>query len=168
MARSSINDIQSLADPAQSWNFDLFLPSIPGSDDTRDLTFKCMTLDIPGTAFDPVDVALHGVTIPFPGRKIYTHQLTLNFLETNDWGTREKFRRWMESIRSWRNNSGSLSSAYKVSAQIVVYNDIPEVVRTVNITGFYPETMGEVAMDGGSSNVVQLQVTAKYTDWEDS
>lgn len=168
MARSSINDVSSLADPAQSWNFDLFLPSIPGSSDTRDLTFKCMTLDIPGTAFDPVDVALHGVTVPFPGRKIYTHQINVGFLETNDWGTREKFRRWMESMRSWRNNSGSLSSAYKVGAQIVVYNDIPEVVRTVNMTGLYPETMGEVAMDGGASNVVTMQITFKYTDWVDS
>lgn len=168
MARSSINDVLSLADPAQSWNFDFFIPTIPGSSDTRDLTFKCMTTEMPGTAFDPLDVALHGVTVPYPGRKIYTHQMQVTFLETADWGTREKFRRWMESIRSWRNNSGSLAAAYKVSGQMVVYNDIPQVVRTVNLTGMYPETMGEVALDGGASNIVQLQMTFKYTDWVDA
>jgi hypothetical protein len=151
-----------------SGNFDLFLPAIPGSSDTRDLTFKCQTLELPGTAFEDLDVALHGVTVPFPGRKIYTHSIQMGFLETNDWGTRAKFGAWMEAIRSWRNNSGTLSSAYKVSGQIVVYDDIPEVVRTVNLSGLYPQTMGEVAMDGGSTNIVSLAITFKYTDWVDS
>lgn len=165
--RTSLQDVLSLQDPALSYNFDLFLPNIPGSSDTRDLTFKCMTTDLPGVAVDPVDVALHGVNIPFAGRKIFTHTLNATFLETADWMTREKFRRWNEFIRSWDNNSGSLAAAYKVDSQIVLYNDVPEVVRTTNLIGLYPETVAEVPLDGGASNLITLQITFKYTLWRD-
>ena len=165
--RTSLQDVLSLQDPALSYNFDLFLPNIPGSSDTRDLTFKCMTTDLPGVALDAVDVALHGVNIPFAGRKVFTHTLNATFLETADWMTREKFRRWNEFIRSWDNNSGSLSSAYKVDSQIVLYNDVPEVVRTTNLIGLYPETVAEVQLDGGASNLISLQITFKYTLWRD-
>ena len=165
--RTSLQDVLSLQDPALTYNFDLFLPNIPGSSDTRDLTFKCMTADLPGVAVDPVDVALHGVNVPFAGRKIYTHTLNATFLETADWMTREKFRRWNEFMRSWRNNSGALAAAYKVDSQMVLYNDIPEVVRTTNLYGLYLETMAEVQLDGSQSGLISMQCTFKYTDWVD-
>lgn len=168
MGRSSLTDVLSLQDPAVSWNFDLFLPSIPGSSDTKDLTFKCMTTDLPGMGIEAVETPLHGVVLNYAGRKIYTHTLNATFMETADYMTREKFRRWSESIRSWPNNSGTLAAAYKVSAQIVVYNDIPSVVRTCNVAGFWPETINEVALDGGASNLVTLQIGFRYDFWIDT
>ncbi len=167
MARTSLQDVLSLADPAFQYNFDFFLPNIPGSSDTRDLTFKCMTTDLPGAAVEVTDAALHGVNIPFAGRKIYTHTLNATFLETADWSTREKFRRWNEFTRSWRNNSGAVAAAYKVNAAMAVYNDIPQVVRTTNLNGLFLESFNEVALDGGASGLVTLACTFRYTDWED-
>ncbi len=165
--RSSLQDVLSLSDPATQWNFDLLLPSIPGSADTRDLTFKCMTTDLPGTAIEPVEVPLHGVTLQRAGRRIFTHTLNSTFMETVDYATREKFRRWFETMRSWKTNTGTPSSAYRVSGQIVVYNDLPEVVRTCNITGMWPETMAEIPLDGASSALVTLQIGWRYDFWED-
>lgn len=162
MTRSSLYDVQSVGDPAQTWNFDLFFPTIPGSSDTRDLTFKCMTMNLPGVGLDNVEVPLHGVKLNFAGQATYTHQTEVTFLETADWSTRQKFRTWRESIRSWTNNSGTFASAYKITAQMVVYNDLPAVVRTINVYGMWPETLGEVGMDGGASNAVQLQMTFRY------
>ena len=126
-----------------------------------------MTADLPGVSVDPMDVALHGVQVPFAGRKIFTHTLNATFLETADWMTREKFRRWNEFIRSWQNNSGALAAAYKVDAQMVLYNDVPEVVRTTNLIGLYLESMNEVQMDGGQSGLITLQCGFKFTHWLD-
>lgn len=165
--RSSLDNVLSLQDPAQSWNFDFFLPTIPGSADTRDLTYKCMTTDLPGSGIDPVEVALHGVTLYFAGRKIYTHTMNIQFLETADWSTREKFNRWQELMRSWIENRGSLAAAYKVTSAIALYNDIPEVVRTTNIIGMWPETINEIALDGGQSGLVQLSIAMRYDYWRD-
>jgi hypothetical protein len=90
--------------------------------------------------------------------------MNIVFLETADWSTRQKFRTWREIARSWENNSGTFSSTYKVNAEMVLYNDIPQVVRTCRLIGFWPETVGEINMDGGASNIVQQTVTARY-DW---
>jgi hypothetical protein len=147
---------------------DGFLPNIPGSADTRDLSIKCMTTDLPGSGIEPVAVALHGVELFFGGRKIYTHTMNVTFLETSDWSTRDKFVRWQESMRSWIENKGSIAAAYKVSAAIVVYNDLPEVVRTTNIIGMWPETINEVQLDGGQSGLVQLSMAMRYDYWTDN
>lgn len=167
MARTSLTDILSVGDPAQSWNFDFFLPIIPGSSSTRDLTFKCMTTDLPGTQLEPLDVALHGVQIPYAGRRMFTQTLNVTFLETHDWSTIEKFRRWAEIARSWRGNSGTMSSSYWVTGQIVLYNDIPSVVRTVQINNLWPSNIQEIQMDGSSTAPVQQSIEFKYTDWFD-
>lgn len=168
MARSSLNNVLSLQDPAVSYNFDLFLPNIPGSSDTRDLTYKCMTADLPGVGIEPVPVALHGVELEFAGRKIYTHTMNVVFMETADYSTRTKFVNWNESMRSWINNTGTLAAAYKCSAQMVVYNDIPQVMKTCNIAGMWPETVTEVPLDGGASNLVTLTIAMRYDYWVDA
>ena len=49
----------------------------------------------------------------------------------------------------------------------MLYNDVPEVVRTTNLIGLYPETVAEVQLDGGASNLISLQITFKYTLWRD-
>lgn len=166
MGRSSLADVLSLQDPAVSYNFDLFLPAIPGSSDTRDLTFKCMTTEMPGSTIERVDVALHGVNVVYGGRKTYTHSIPVTFLETADWATREKFRRW-HNMRDWINNTGMLSSQYKVEGQIVVYNDKPEVVRTCRVRGLWPDVISETQLDGSASNLVQLNITFAYDLWVD-
>lgn len=166
MARSSLQDVQSIQDPAQSWNFDLFLPNIPGSTDTRDLTFKCMTVDLPGSTVEKVETALHGVNLVYAGRKTYSHSLTATFLEAADYSTREKMRRWHE-MRSWTANTGMLASAYKVSAQVALYNDLPQIVKVCNVAGLWLETFAEVPLDGGASNLVTLQCTFSYDLWTD-
>ncbi len=162
MARTSLESVLSLQDPAQSWNFDLFLPSIPGSSNTRNLTFSCMTTVLPGMNLDVVEVPLHGVQLDFAGRATYSRTFNATFLEMRDWGTREMFRRWRESIRSWDNNSGSFASAYKVTADLVVYNDIPQPVRTIRVFGVWPEQIADIQLDGGASNVVTTEITFHY------
>ncbi len=163
MARTGLSDINSLADPALSWNFDLFLPIIPGSSDTRDLTFRCMSTDLPGTQLEPVDVELHGVRVPFAGRRMYTQEMNVTFLETVDWATRQKFFNWCDIARSWVNNSGTQSTGYKVAGQITCYDDIPNIAANNNIVGLFPSTVGEIQLDGAQNSVVTLQVTFKYT-----
>lgn len=167
MGRSSLANVASLQDPAMSYNFDLFLPSIPGSSDTRDLTFKCMSTDLPGASLDVVKVDLHGVTLNFAGRATYTHTMAVTFLETADYSTRDKFIKWRDSVRSWGNNTGSLAASYKTVAFISVYNDLPQVTRTCKITGFWPSVIADVPLNGAESNAVTLAITFSFDYFED-
>lgn len=162
MARSSLYDAQAVADPAQSWNFDLFLPAIPGSSDTRALTWKCMSTGLPGFSIEKVAVPLHGVELQYAGRKTFSHSFQSVFMEASDWSTRSQFYSWSEATRSWINNSGTFASAYKVNAQIVVYNDLPQVSRTINVWGMWPEQVADVALDGANSTLVTLDITWSF------
>lgn len=162
--RSSMFNVQALPDAFQSHLFDLFFPSIPGMSNTSDLTFKCQTSALPGFALDNVEIALQGVTKNEAGRAIYSHTMAATFLETVDQSTRAAFRNWREMIRSWENNSGSPPSAYKVNGELVLYDNIPNVVRTIKIFGMWPESVDEVQLAGNESNAVFLSVTFRF-DW---
>ena len=168
MARTSLQNVLSLGDPAQSWNFDFFLPIIPGSSDTRDLTYRCMTSDLPGSQLEALDVALHGVQVPYAGRRMFTQTMSVTFLETVDWETSRKFVRWHEIARSWRMNSGSGSAVYWATGQMVLYNDSAEVARTIQINNIFPENVQEAQLDGSSSQAIQLSLTLRYTDWQET
>ena len=167
MSRSSLQNVLSLPDAAQSWNYDLFLPTIPGSSNTRDLTYKCMTTDMPGAMLDKVDVPLHGVNIVQAGRATFSHTLSATFMEAVDWSTRTAFVNWRESIQSWQNNTGSPSAAYKVNASVVVYDMVPSVVKTCQIYGLWPVSIAEVQLNGGETTLVQLTIEFSYDYWLD-
>lgn len=162
MARTSLYDVSAVADPAQSWNFDLFLPAIPGSSDTRALTWKCMTTALPGFSMDRVTVPLHGVELVYAGRKTFSHSFTSTFMEAADWSTRSQFYAWSENTRSWISNSGTFASTYKVNAQLVVYNDLPQVARTMTCVGMWPAEVADVELDGSASNLITLSITWSF------
>jgi hypothetical protein len=168
MARSSLYDAQAVADPAQVWNFDLFLPTIPGSSSTTALTWKCQTTGLPGFSIDRVTVPLHGVELVYMGRKVYEHTFTTTFLESADWSTRAQFYAWSEAGRSWINNTGSFASTYKVNGQIVVYNDLPQVSDTINVIGMWPAVVADVDLNGGESAAVSLSITWSYDYVQDT
>lgn len=165
MARTSLQDVSAIPDPALIWNYDLFLPSIPGASDTRQLTWRCMSSGLPGSEIDRVDVQLHGIQLVRAGRRNWTHTFNSTFLEAIDWNTRNQFINWMESARSWVNNTGTQSSAYIVTGQLVVYTDAPAVAKTVQVFGMWPQVVGDVQLDGSQGGGhVSLEITWAF-DW---
>lgn len=171
MARTSLENIMSLGDPAQAWQFDLRLPIIPGSSDTTDLTYRCMTSDLPGSQVEPLDVALHGTQVPYMGRRMYTQTINIQFLETVDWETCRKFVRWHDIARPWRALGGTRggvgSLVYRATAFLDLYNDANEVVRTVRIMGAWPDNVQDMQLDGSATAALQPNISLKYIDWRE-
>lgn len=165
MARTSLQDVSAIPDPALTWNYDLFLPAIPGSSSTQQLTWRCMSTGLPGSEIDRVDVQLHGIQLVRAGRRNWSHSFNSTFLEAIDWNTRNQFVNWMENARSWVNNTGSQSSVYTVNGQVVVYTDQPQVAKTVRIMNMWPQVVADVALDGAQGGGhVSLEITWSY-DW---
>jgi hypothetical protein len=69
-------------------------------------------------------------------------------------------------MRSWNNNSGSYKSTYGVTGELALYDDLPQVVKSIRIRGLFPESVGDVALDQ-SSGVIQYSVTFSYDYTED-
>lgn len=166
--RTSLQDVAGLPDPLLSYNFDLMFPRIPGSNgDTRPLTIKCMTTALPGMQLEQVTSALHGVEVSHAGRQIWSKTFQATFYEARDGGSRQKVRQWIEYARNNRLNSGNYKgqgNGYAVDAIMFLYDDIPNIINETKIVGCFPTDMGEVAMDGGQGQAVQLTVTFSY-DW---
>jgi hypothetical protein len=163
MARTALSDVQAIPDPALVWNFDLLLPAIPGSSNTSQLTYRCMSTGLPGSQLMKVDVQLHGVHLVRRGARDWSHAFSSTFLEAVDWNTRNAFFNWMEAAQSWVNNTGSPSSTYLANGQIVLYTDAPAVAKTVQVIGMWPEQINDVTMDGAQGGAhVSLEIQWAY------
>lgn len=162
MARTSHADVMSLPDAAQTWNFDLFIPNIPGGISGRDLTIKCKSSAIPGSSIEPIPIELHGVKKQEGGRATYQHTFTAMFLETVDYKTMSDFRRWRDLIRSWKRNKGALSSEYKVNLEIDLYDNAGNITNTQMIVGAWPQDIQEVQLNGAESQAVEISITFSF------
>lgn len=168
MARTSLSDVSGLADPILSYNFDLMFPSIPGGGDTRALTVKCMTTALPGMELEQVTSALHGVEVSHAGRQIYSKTFQATFYETRDGQTRGAIRRWIEFARNNGKNTGNFKRDYAIAAELLVYDDIPNIINTIKVFGLFPKQIDDQSFDGSNSNVITSSVTFSYDYTEES
>ncbi len=164
MARTSYANILQLPDAAQSWNFDLFFPTIPGSNlPSSNLTYKCKTSNIPGSSIEAVGIELHGAKKQEAGRATYSHTFACTFLETIDYATYIAFRQWRNYMRSWKNNTGTNSQAYKVNLELDLFDNAGLPAQTLIIAGSFPTEVTDVALSGAdSASVLDLSVTFSF------
>lgn len=160
--RTSLQDVRSLVDPLQTYNWDVIISAMPGTADSRTFTYKAQSTSIPGFMLEQVPVALHGVEVRYAGRANYSHSFQLTLIETRDMGTRNMLRRWQKLARDWQQNSGSYKNVYSTTIELVLYDDIPSEIATLNLIGCWPETVDDSSVDSTSSGVVTTSVTFSY------
>ena len=168
MSRTSLSDISGLADPFMLYNFDLVLASAPGGGSNRGLTIQCMTTALPGWQIEQVTSALHGVEVTHAGRQVYSKTFQATFLETRTMEVRSRLLAWMMVARNNAANSGSFKSTYAVPATILLYDDIPNVIRTIQVFGVFPTSVDDLSLDGSSSTAANTSVTFSYDYTEES
>lgn len=166
MARTSLADVRSLPDPLFTYSWDVIFPIMPGSGDTRDLTYKAISTSIPGKMLEQVPVNLGPAELRYAGRENNSHSWQCTLHETRDTGTRDKLRRWQSIARNNRLNTGTYKSVYSTSIQLVLYDDIPQQVRTITLLGAWPETFDDSALDRASA-AVTVAVTFSYDDFDE-
>lgn len=162
MARTSLRDVAGLPDPQLTYNFDLIFDSVPGGGDARGLITRCMTTSIPGMQLDQVTVALHGVETNYRGRQIWTKQFTGTFHETRDQTVRSAFRNWVTFAQDNRQNQGNYKAQYARTAEIVLYDDIPNETRRIKVYGCWPMSFDDLQLDGSQSAAAQYNVTFSF------
>ena len=160
--RTSLQDVRSLTDPLQTYNWDVIIPAMPGTGNSRTFTYKAQSTAIPGFMLEQVPVALHGVELRYAGRANYSHSFSVTLIETRDMGTRNMLRRWQKLARNWQTNTGVYKEIYSTVIQLVLYDDIPLEIANIKLFGCWPETVDDASMDNSSSGVVTTNVTFSY------
>jgi len=166
MARTSLQDLSSVQDPLQTWNFDVVIPTIPGSNDSRSFTYKCTSTQIPGSQLEQVPLEAHGVKLNFAGRRMYQGTWTVTLFETRNSSSRDLILKWIETARSWASNSGNYKSVYGVTGEVLLYDDLPQVVRTIRMYGLFPTSLDDSNLDQ-TGDIVRYTVTFSYDYTED-
>lgn len=162
MGRTSLQDTRAIGDPQQQYNWDIFVPNVPGSGDGRALTFKAMSTSIPGFMLEETAVRLHGYELRFAGTPNWSHQWQVTFLETRDHSTRNILLNWKRLARDWETNSGTYKAIYSTTMQMVLYDDIPLATRTIYMNGAWVQTVDDAAVDGATSGAVTIGCTFSY------
>jgi hypothetical protein len=140
---------------------------MPGTSGYNARTFKTkiMTTSIPGREIEPVEVGLHGATIDYAGRVLYTRTLTFEMLETRDLASRRALNQWHRYTRD-DSSLGTFHSEYTTTAELQLYNDHDEVVQTYRLHKCWLADFQESGLDGSSSAAVTVSGTLRYFRWE--
>jgi len=160
--RTSLQDVRSLVDPLQTYNWDVIIPAMPGTGNSRTFTYKAQSTSIPGFLLEQVPVALHGIELRYAGRANYTHSFQVTLIETRDMGTRNMLLRWQKLARDWIQNAGTYKETYSTTIELVLYDDIPAEVANIKLIGCWPETVDDSQVDSSSSGVVTTSVTFSF------
>lgn len=167
MARTSLADARSLPDPLLTYNWDIIVPIMPGTSNTRSFTFKALSTSIPGKMLEQVPVNLGPAELRYAGRENNSHSWACTIHETRDVGTRDMLRRWQSLARNNIANTGTYKAIYAVTADLVLYDDIPSEVRRITMLGLWPETIDDSQLDR-ASGAVQVSVTFSYDDFTEA
>lgn len=166
MARTSLQNVQSVKDVLQTWNWDIFFPTIPGAADTRPFSYKAISTSLPGFTIEQVPLEAHGVKLHFAGRRVWQGTWDVTLVESRDVSTRSTLVAWAEMARSWKNNSGSYKQDYAVTSELVLYDDLPKEVGNILMLGAWPTVVGDAQLDN-SAGIIQYTVTMSYDYTED-
>jgi hypothetical protein len=166
MPRTSLQDVRALPDPLLTYQWDVIIPTMPGTPNSRSLTFKALSAVIPGSMIEQVPVNLGAVEVRYAGRENNSHAFPMTIHETRDVGTRDMLLRWKKTARDNQNNTGNYKSVYSTSVELALYDDTNAVTRRIRLIGAWIETLDDAPLDRNSA-AVSISCTLSYDDFEE-
>jgi len=164
MARIGLSLVGGLPDPLNQYQFELIIPTIPGSGSGTQVAIRCKSASIPGHTKDDLDVTVHGVTVKFAGMTKFTHEMSSNFVETRDMVVYNTFHAWLNYINNIIATTGNYKANYSTTAYLLLYDNAETVIKTIQLMNFFIKGIGDAAMSGESSAAVEWDATFSY-DW---
>ncbi len=77
------------------------------------------------------------------------------------------FEKWITEIAPWNSNEGTLSVQHETQATLsLLAVDGKTVLRKYKLYYFFPESVGDVTLDGGGEDIQKFSLTAHYVGEE--
>lgn len=170
MAKVSLTELQSLPDPMTSDLYEFVIGRIPGNSgiNTNVIRIQCQQVSIPSATIEPVNLELQGNSLVFAGRKVYTHDLSITFVENRKMEIFKAMAGWAEFVRQKQTQLGSYKAEYSTTATLYVYDQRGVTVSTINYFGLWISTTPEYQFDSTAANLITAACTFQYDYWENS
>ena len=73
---------------------------------------------------------------------------------------------WIKYVRDIRAGTGNYKADYERTAQLILFDDANNPIRTINFEGFFPLTLDEASLDGSpQGQVVEVSSTWSYDSY---
>lgn len=169
MAKTTLQDVQAIADPMLSDNFGFSIPNIPGSGNDRPFTVQCKSTVKPGVQIEEVEYALFGHVVKHAGRLTYSHEFSSEFYETKDGSITNTIESWIEWIRKHDSQHGHFKNGadgYARDATLTIYDQTGAESLVYKLYGVWPSADQDLSFDGSSANGLTQSITFKFDYFE--
>lgn len=163
MARITYNQVNSVGDVLDQSAFEFLMGQIPGGGTTEDFTFLCQNVQLPGFSNEAFEVALHGFTIKYRGKKNFERTLAVTYVERSNMGFYRRLKAWDEYTTGTESgNSRGYKRQYSITSALRVYDTIGALASEHRIEGMFIQDLQSATLDGSSSAALQLSVSFSY------
>ena len=150
-------------------------PDIPGIEvrDSREYQILCKTASIPGKG-----IATHDRTIMTQNEKIgygyVVQEMAMTFYLLNDYGMRDYFDKWMNSIVDQETYEVNYKTSYQRNIKIHqllfpvtarTQTQITEFLYSIELENAFPTTINSIDFSNDPDVIGEVSVTMSYTKW---
>jgi len=163
-----IESLRSLAEPLKSYNFEIYIPVVPGGADLQgeDIRFYCRTGIIPGETQEPIVVDSGGHQVMFAGRTTYSHQFPVSMRLHEDLKVINMLRTWRDLLFNKQTGAQSVASEYKAQTLYAILLDSAKnPVQYYRAVGAWPSVVPDVPLGYGGNEALELQVVFTFDYW---
>ena len=162
----NIESLKSLGEPLKTFNYEVFIPSVPGGGDGNQLRFYVDQASIPAIGSEQVPVFAGGHELRYAGRGIYTHDWTIGIRAYENDEALSTLRNW--HALQWNRVEGTQVPAteYKTSIFLHMLGGDGSIIHQWKILGAFIANIGEVPLSPDNSNVIIIPVTFGFDNFE--
>lgn len=168
MAKPTLQEMMQLPDPAQSDHFEFIIADIPGggSGSSGSLRIQCQQVVLPGKSIEPVSQETSGNQLQHVGRSLYSHDVSITFIETRMYTAHKAIRNWIEYCRRHETQLGHYKAEYAKTATLKAFDQKGTTIEEFTLYGVWPNQLPDVQYDGTSSSIIMIAAGFQCDWWE--
>jgi len=162
-----LNDVRALAEPLRQYNFEFYIPRVPGNGgDPEELRLIVTNATLPGFQSNLFDTNYGGWTIHHAGRREFTSPVSIDFVETAQLHAVKALKAWHEL--QWHPQTGVQvdEGEYKTEAHLRLLRHDKTLLATAKLMGVMIESVSDVTFDTAGDDVVTVSASFSYDWWE--
>ena len=123
----------------------------------RSIALRCDSVTIPGRSFSTTPFRFYGPARNMPYEQVYSGELNLSVVLSEDLRERKFFEEWMGGVSSIYNYKMGFYSDYTTVMDIDVINRQDESLYTFTLEEVYPKALGEIQVGYDKDNEFMRQ-----------
>jgi hypothetical protein len=130
--------------------------------------FVCKTAELPESTISQIEVPYFGRRIKVAGERAFA-DWSVSVLNDEDFSVRAMFELWSNALNRHVSNvrDPALSAEqYKTDLDILQYSKDGAIIRSYQLVGAFPTTIGSIGLNWESANAIEeFSVTFAYDYW---